>query len=59
MMDLIRREDAIQAIKEYLDLCCLTEAKFHNGFEDYNDEIAREIISVIVEPQTDCAWNNG
>ena len=61
--ELIYREDAIQAIKAYLDLCCLTEAKFHKGFEDYNDEIAREIISVIVEPNNNekyrcykCSW---
>ena len=61
--ELIRREDAIQAIKAYLDLCCLTEAKFHKEFEDYNDEIARGIISVIVEPSNNekyrcykCSW---
>lgn len=46
-MDSIRREDAVQAVKAYLDLCCLTEAKFHKGFEDYNDEIARDILDQI------------
>lgn len=57
-MDLIRREDAVQAVKAYLDLCCLTEAKFHKGLEDYNDEIAREIISNIVEPNSSEKPNN-
>lgn len=57
-MDLIRREDAVQAVKAYLDLCCLTEAKFHKGLEDYNDEIAREIISVIVEQNSSEKPNN-
>ena len=55
---LIYMEDAIQAIKEYLDLCCITEAKFHKGFEDYNGEIAKEIISVIAEPNCSEIPNN-
>ena len=48
--DLIRRSDAIQAVKAYLDLCCLTEAKFHRGAEDYNEGISKEIFEEI-EPK--------
>ena len=44
---MIRRSDAIKAVKAYLDLCCLTEAKFHRGTEDYNEEIARDILDQI------------
>lgn len=48
--ELIRRSDAIEAVKAYLDLCCLTEAKFHRGMEDYNEEISTEIFEKI-EPK--------
>lgn len=54
--DLIRRSDAIKAVKEYLDLCCLTEAQFHKEAKDYNEEIARDILnqitpSIDIEPK--------
>jgi hypothetical protein len=50
--DLIKRSDAIDAVKEYLNLCCLTGAKFHKEAKDYNEEIAIEIFENIpaVEP---------
>ena len=54
--DLIRRSDAIKAVKAYLDLCCLTEAQFHKEAKDYNEEIARDILdqitpSIDIEPK--------
>lgn len=55
MSDLIKREDAIDAVTAYLDLCCLTEARFHKDGKDYNRIIAEELLENVltVEPKID------
>ena len=54
MDDTIKRSDAIDAVIAYLDLCCMTEARFHKDGKSYNRQIAEELLEDVltVEPKT-------
>lgn len=46
-MSEIKRSDAIDAVTAYLDLCCMTEARFHKDGKSYNRQIAEELFEVV------------